>query len=296
MDGDVADQSMMENKILHDDVPQRYKNIKLMPDWYAGPSKRTKKRKHRKQHGKIGFLELSKTISKRWSQLDQVDPETKSFVQKIAKSEVAEYYKEMNKYKELIKLIPPSLLPPKKKKKEKKKTKKRTTMEEEQQQKQQVSGGPDISSLLELEQQGCSKKMKTFHLQEEESSTPLSTSPDNESIVTSKKIKNSKFVRRVTIDNDSITEVFDSNIFNNDQPLNFDDLFCQPIGISQPIGVEVMMDMGMMNEDPGLQHSISSCSLSTSRSYPDEGLGLNSPLAEVDLCDDEILKLWESSI
>jgi len=103
MDGDVADQSMMENKILHDDVPQRYKNIKLMPDWYAGPSKRTKKRKHRKQHGKIGFLELSKTISKRWSQLDQVDPETKSFVQKIAKLEVAEYYKEMNKYKELIK-------------------------------------------------------------------------------------------------------------------------------------------------------------------------------------------------
>ena len=55
-----------------------------------------------------------------------------------------------------------------------------------------------------------------------------------------------------------------------------------------------MMDMGMMNEDPGPQHSISSCSLSTSRSYPDEGL--NSPLAEVDLCDDEILKLWESSI
>ena len=116
------------------------------------------------------------------------------------------------------------------------------------------------------------------------------------SIVTSKKIKNSKknFVRRVTIDNDSNTEVFDSNIFNNDQPLNFDDLFCQPIGISQPIGVEVMMDMGMMDEDPGLQHSISSCSLSTSRSYPDEGL--SSPLAEVDLCDDEILKLWESSI
>ena len=156
IDGDAADdQSMMENKILHDDVPQRYKNIKLMPDWYAGPSKRTKKRKHRKQHGKIGFLELSKTISKRWSTLDQVDPETKSFVQKIAKSEVAEYYKEMNEYKKLIKDLPPSALPPKKKK-EKKKTKKRTTMEE--QQKQQVSVGPDISSLLELEQQGCPKR------------------------------------------------------------------------------------------------------------------------------------------
>ena len=302
MDGDVSDQSMMENKILHDDVPQRYKNIKLMPDWYAGPSKRTKKRKHRKQHGKIGFLELSKTISKRWSQLDQVDPETKSFVQKIAKSEVAEYYKEMNEYKELIKDLPPSVLPPKKKKGKKKTKNKRTAMEEEQKQ-QQVSGGPDISSLLELEQQGCSKKMKTFHLQEEEeeSSTPLSTSTDSESTtVPSKKMKSSSkknFVRRVTmtIDNtDSITEAFDS--FKNDQPLDFDDLFCQPIGNSQPIGVEVMMGMDMMmNEDPGLQHSISSGSLSTmSRSYPNEGR--NSPLAEVDLCDDEILKLWESSI
>jgi len=298
IDGDAdADQSvMMENKILHDNVPQRYKNIKLMPDWYAGPSKRTKKRKHRKQHGKIGFLELSKTISKRWSQLDQVDPETKSFVQKIAKSEVAEYYKEMNEYKELIKDLPPSLLPPKaKKKKKEKKTIKKRTMEEEQ---QQVAGGSDTSSSLELEQQGCSKKMKTFHLQEEEeSSTPLSTSTDSESTVTPKKMKNSKknFVRRVTmtIDNtDSITETFDS--FKNDQPLDFDDLFCQPIGNSQPIGVEVMMGMDM-NEDPGLQHSISSGSLSTmSRSYPNEGR--SSPLAEVDLCDDEILKLWESSI
>jgi len=299
IDGDVADdQSMMENKILHDNVPQRYKNIKLMPDWYAGPSKRTKKRKHRKQHGKIGFLELSKTISSRWAELDKVDPETKSFVQKIAKSEVAEYYKEMNEYKELIKDLPPSLLPPKaKKKKKEKKTIKKRTMEEQQ---QQVAGGSDTSSSLELEQQGCSKKMKTFHLQEEEeSSTPLSTSTDSESTVTPKKMKNSKknFVRRVTmtIDNtDSITEAFDS--FKNDPPLDFDDLFCQPIGNSQPIGVEVMMGMDMMmNEDPGLQHSISSGSLSTmSRSYPNEGR--NSPLAEVDLCDDEILKLWESSI
>jgi len=303
IDGDVADDKsmMMENKILHDDVPQRYKNIKLMPDWYAGPSKRTKKRKHRKQHGKIGFLELSKTISKRWSQLDQVDPETKSFVQKIAKSEVAEYYKEMNEYKELIKDLPPSALPPKAKKKEKKKTKKRTMEEEQQQQQQQVSVcGPDISSLLELEQQGCSKKMKTSHLQEEkDSSTPLSTSTDNESttVPSGREMKDSKknFVRRVTMNTDSITEAFDS--FKNDQPLDFDDLFCQPIGNSQPIGVEVMMGMDMMmNEDPGLQHSISSGSLSTSsHSYPNEGRN-SPPLAEVDLCDDEIMKLWESSI
>ena len=50
-----------------------------------------------------------------------------------------------------------------------------------------------------------------------------------------------------------------------------------------------------MDEDCGpLGHSISSDSLCTSRSYPDEGL--NSPFAEVDLCDDEILKLWADSV
>jgi len=108
MDGDAADQSMMEDKILHDDVPQRYKNIKLMPDWYAGPGKRPKK-KHRKQHGKIGFLELSRIVSKRWAELEKADPETKAFVQKIAKSEAAEYYKEMDQYKELIKELPPAI-------------------------------------------------------------------------------------------------------------------------------------------------------------------------------------------
>lgn len=44
MDGDIADQSTMDNKIHLDDVPQRYKNIRLLPDWYAGPGKRQKKR------------------------------------------------------------------------------------------------------------------------------------------------------------------------------------------------------------------------------------------------------------
>jgi len=115
MDGDIADQSTMDNKIHIDDVPQRYKNIRLLPDWYAGPGKR-QKRKHRKQHGKIGFLELSRLVSTRWAELDQVDQETKSFVQKIAKSEIAEYYKEMKEYKELTKDLFPEQTAPKKKK------------------------------------------------------------------------------------------------------------------------------------------------------------------------------------
>lgn len=103
-EGEIANKSSLDNKIYLDDVPDRYKNIRLLRDWYAGPGKR-KKRKHRKQHGIIGFLELSRIISSRWAELDHVCPETKIFVQKIAKSEIDEYYREMKQYKELIKDI-----------------------------------------------------------------------------------------------------------------------------------------------------------------------------------------------
>jgi len=308
MDGDVADQSTMENKILHDDVPQRYKNIKLMPDWYAGPGKR-KKRKHRKQHGKIGFLELSKIISSRWATLDKVDPETKSFVQKIAKSEVAEYYKEMNQYKELIKDLPASLRPPKKT------NKKRT-----QQQQQLLPVGPiasypsmppampaqltqDINYLLSqidnnktqtmlssqfannslppqafsFEQQSSSKKMKTCHpqVQQEEENTPLTSKPIIATPMMNKRVMMPRQARRR-----SIIEAYDS--FKNDQPLNIDDAICQPICTTN------------VNVEPApLQRMISNGSSCGSSSYSDD---LSSPSSvEVDLCDDEILQLWATS-
>ena len=103
-EGEIADKSSLDNKVYLDDVPERYKNIRLLRDWYVGPGKR-KKRKHRKQHGKIGFLELSQIVSKRWAELDKVDPETKIFVQKIARSEIDNYYREMKQYKDLIKDI-----------------------------------------------------------------------------------------------------------------------------------------------------------------------------------------------
>jgi len=104
--GEDADKSIHDNKVYLDDTPQRYMNIKLRPDWYAGPGKR-QKRKHRKQHGKIGFLELSRVISTRWAQLEQIDQETKSFVQRIAKQELDEYYREMKEHKELTKDLVP---------------------------------------------------------------------------------------------------------------------------------------------------------------------------------------------
>ena len=64
MAGEDADKSIHQGKIFFRDVPNRYINIKLSPDWYFGPGKRAK-RKHRKQHGKIGFLELSRLITSR---------------------------------------------------------------------------------------------------------------------------------------------------------------------------------------------------------------------------------------
>ena len=112
--GNDADQSSTDGKICLPDVPVRYRDTRLSPDWYAGPGKR-QKRKHRKQHGVISFLELSRVISQRWGQLEQVDPETKAFVSAIAKRELDEYYVEMKEYKELVKDL--DIVPEKKAKK-----------------------------------------------------------------------------------------------------------------------------------------------------------------------------------
>jgi len=78
-------------------VPSRYSSIKLSPDWYAGPGKR-QKRKHRKTHGMIGFLELSRVISQRWATLETVDPETKEYVTQVAAREMVEFKKELKEY------------------------------------------------------------------------------------------------------------------------------------------------------------------------------------------------------
>lgn len=89
------------NKSCLRDVPRRYRSISLLPDWFAGPGKR-QKRKHRKSHGMIGFLELSRVISRRWATLDTSDPETKRFVTRIATRELEEYKLEVKEYKELL--------------------------------------------------------------------------------------------------------------------------------------------------------------------------------------------------
>lgn len=107
MAGDDAVESILANKVYLNDVPQRYRNIKLLPNWFAGPGKR-QKRKHRKQHGQIGFLELSHLISSTWANLEAIDPEVKLYVQKVAQDQIEEYYREMEEYKTLTNDMPES--------------------------------------------------------------------------------------------------------------------------------------------------------------------------------------------
>ena len=99
MAGEDADKTIHEGKILFDDVPRRYRDTRLSPDWYFGPGKRAK-RKHRKQHGKIGFLELSRVITSRWTMLEKTDPDIKQFVSKLADQEMDEYKRELKEYRE----------------------------------------------------------------------------------------------------------------------------------------------------------------------------------------------------
>ena len=91
--------SIHEGKALFHGVPTRYKDTKLSPDWYFGPGRRAK-RKHRKQHGKIGFLELSRVIASRWTKLEETDPDIKQFVSKIASQQFDEYKRELKEYRE----------------------------------------------------------------------------------------------------------------------------------------------------------------------------------------------------
>jgi hypothetical protein len=101
--GEESPKSSPNKKVL-EDVPDRYKAVKLSPDWYFGPGKRPK-RKHRKAHGKVGFMELSRIIASRWAELDTLDPEVKAFVTKLAKQELDEYLADMQEYKELTKCL-----------------------------------------------------------------------------------------------------------------------------------------------------------------------------------------------
>jgi hypothetical protein len=97
MAGEDADETIHDDKVYLDYVPERYRKIKLSPDWFHKAVKR-KRRKHRKQHGKIGFKELTTMVASRWNDLDKTNPDVKRFVQKLANQGMEEYRREMEEY------------------------------------------------------------------------------------------------------------------------------------------------------------------------------------------------------
>ena len=91
---DTANQTaLFENDPL---MPARYRSLPLRADWYiSGKSKKPSKRKHRKSHGKIGFLELTRLIASRWG---KVDDETRKYCKMMAAMELVKYKEDMESY------------------------------------------------------------------------------------------------------------------------------------------------------------------------------------------------------
>jgi hypothetical protein len=84
--------------------PPQYRHLVLPSDWYVVGSKYTGKgdpnsyrrdRKHRKTHGVISFVELTKLVSSKWK---VVDPETKEYCRNIAQGEFNRYRKELEEF------------------------------------------------------------------------------------------------------------------------------------------------------------------------------------------------------
>lgn len=63
-------------------APPRYRNLRLEKYWFRAGMKA--KRRHRKTDGNVGFIELTKIISKRWASIEKTNPEVKKYCQKIA--------------------------------------------------------------------------------------------------------------------------------------------------------------------------------------------------------------------
>lgn len=86
------------NALFKDDplMPARYRTLPLRADWYiSGKSKKPSKRKHRKTHGKIGFLELTRMIAARWA---KVDDETRKYCKMMAAMELVKYKEDVESY------------------------------------------------------------------------------------------------------------------------------------------------------------------------------------------------------
>jgi len=118
-DDGTCDEIALDNRPLgielDDSMPARYHALHLSQNWFAtGKEKRgsaDQKRKHRKTHGKIAFLDLSKTIASRWATLEETDPETKLYCDRIAKRELGVYKEKVKAYKASLSDAPTNSLP-----------------------------------------------------------------------------------------------------------------------------------------------------------------------------------------
>lgn len=268
--GEDADKSIHNNKVYLPDVPRRYAAIKLLPDWYAGPGKRAK-RKHRKQHGKIGFLELSRVISTRWAKLDEIDPETKVFVQKIAQRELDEYYQEMKEYKELTKDMVP---PPDAVLKTKKKAKRRNSIVRK-------------SFSLPAQQQQQQQPMMQRHCPDMVYSSSSSFQALDFISPSSALLQNDINYMLSCIESKSQYLLSRPDGFNRGvPPAQKKQRMCHPqqdssFSVSH---FDPLMEVSKFVEKPEVMRTVSNGS---SRSGP-------SAQIEVDICDDEILQLWKA--
>ncbi len=77
--------------------PERYRTLIMPKDWYISKEVKIKK-KDRKNHGIISFVELSKTISHRWN--NEADYDTKMYCRDIADDQLERYREEVTAYVE----------------------------------------------------------------------------------------------------------------------------------------------------------------------------------------------------
>lgn len=88
----------------HDVLPRppRFAHLKLLPKWYdskhrlAENKKNKEKRKHRKTHGLVGFLDLTRRIAKEWS---EAEDEVKFYCKQVAKRQLGYYKEELKVWK-----------------------------------------------------------------------------------------------------------------------------------------------------------------------------------------------------
>jgi hypothetical protein len=93
--------------------PPRFAHLKLLPKWYdskhrlAENKKNKEKRKHRKTHGLVGFLDLTRRIAKEWGEAEE---EVKAYCRRVSKRQLAYYKEELKVWKKLQdRLLPAEL-------------------------------------------------------------------------------------------------------------------------------------------------------------------------------------------